>query len=158
MADAMRDWLAGWMPSDKSESPIEAMFYGAWQLLAPHIGVEREPVLRVKQQATIGHYRADFEFDIACVSGGRKSLIVELDGHDFHERTKEQAAKDKARDRWMTGHGYAVMRFTGSEVWANPFAAAKEVSDRLHMIRYGMSRRESLASAAFASMRKMLES
>ena len=28
-----------------------------------------------------------------------KQMIVECDGHDFHERTKEQASRDKERDR-----------------------------------------------------------
>ena len=156
MADAMREWLANWMPSDKSESPIEALFHGAWQLLAQRILAEGEPVLRVKQQSHIGDYRVDFEFDIACVDGGRKSVIVELDGHAFHERTKEQATRDKARDRWLSQRGYIVLRFTGSEVWANPFAVVSEVSDRLHMVRYGKSRREALAEAGFAAMRKLL--
>jgi very-short-patch-repair endonuclease len=82
--------------------------------------------------------------------------VVELDGHAFHERTKEQAAKDKARDRWMTGAGYAVVRFTGSEVWANPFAVASEVADRVHQLRYGKSRKDALAEAGFAAIRALL--
>lgn len=47
----------------------------------------------------------------------RFMLAVELDGHDFHERTKEQAQRDKARDRALAAAGYRVLRFTGSEVW-----------------------------------------
>ena len=44
------------------------------------------------------------------------SIVVELDGHDFHEKTKEQAQKDKDRDRSLTRAGYKIMRFTGSEI------------------------------------------
>ena len=43
-------------------------------------------------------------------------LIVEVDGHDFHEHTKEQAEHDKSRDRAFTNFGYQVLRFTGREI------------------------------------------
>lgn len=58
---------------------------------------------------------------------GRRKLIVECDGHDFHERTKEQAAKDRARDRWAQSNGYEVFRFTGSELWRDPLGCADQV-------------------------------
>lgn len=57
----------------------------------------------------------------------RKRLIVECDGHDFHEKTKEQAARDKRRDRTLQALGYKVFRFTGSEVYKDAIACAKEV-------------------------------
>jgi hypothetical protein len=44
-------------------------------------------------------------------------LVIELDGHDYHERTKEQAKRDRSRDRAFTKSGYQVLRFTGSEVY-----------------------------------------
>jgi hypothetical protein len=58
-----------------------------------------------------------------------RQLIVECDGHDFHERTKEQAARDRARDRQAQIDGYTIMRFTGSEIWRDPWACAKQVMD-----------------------------
>lgn len=60
-------------------------------------------------------YRIDFAF-----FAGFGKLVVELDGHDFHERTKEQAQRDKSRDRAMTFDGWTVLRFTGSEVFRDP--------------------------------------
>jgi very-short-patch-repair endonuclease len=53
--------------------------------------------------------------------------VVEVDGHDYHERTREQAEHDRSRDRLMTAQGTAVLRFTGSEVWRNSRACAEEV-------------------------------
>jgi hypothetical protein len=53
-------------------------------------------------------------------------LIIECDGHDFHEKTKEQAQRDKSRDRALTALGHRVIRFTGSEIFRN---AKKCVSD-----------------------------
>ena len=70
-----------------------------------------------------GHaYRIDFAF----VSDEAK-IAVELDGHDFHERTKEQAARDKARDRALTTAGWRVVRFAGSEVYADAAKCLAEV-------------------------------
>lgn len=56
-------------------------------------------------------------------------LVVECDGHDFHERTSEQAARDKSRDRVLLNFGYPVMRFTGSEIVAGPLKCAAQVMD-----------------------------
>lgn len=56
-----------------------------------------------------------------------RKLIIECDGHDYHERTKEQAAKDRSRDRSVTGFGCEIFRFTGSELWRNPLGCADQV-------------------------------
>ena len=58
---------------------------------------------------------------ITPVTGTRKyqkKLVIEADGHDFHE-TKESAAKDNVRDRDMRELGIEVFRFTGSEIYKN---------------------------------------
>lgn len=44
-------------------------------------------------------------------------LAVEVDGHDYHERTKEQASRDRRRDRDLQSIGVPTMRFTASEVY-----------------------------------------
>lgn len=54
-------------------------------------------------------------------------LIIECDGHEFHEKTKEQARNDKRRDRSMIIDGFKILRFTGSEIWENPIAVAEEI-------------------------------
>lgn len=56
-----------------------------------------------------------------------KYLVVECDGHNFHEKTKQQAQKDKERDRNLQIAGYPVLRFTGSEIWKNPMKCAEEI-------------------------------
>lgn len=55
------------------------------------------------------------------------TIIIECDGHDYHERTKEQAARDKARDRELQQTGNPVLRFTGSEIYRDSYACAKQV-------------------------------
>lgn len=88
----------------------------------------------VYQQVTIGNYRVDFLILDATLPreiGPHRWMIVECDGHDFHERTKEQARHDKKRDRFFQSMGYKVLRFTGSEIWADPEDCADEIVDEL---------------------------
>lgn len=73
-------------------------------------------------------YRVDF-YITAIYKGKEKNVVVECDGHNFHEKTKEQAAKDKQRDRYLARAGYIVIRFTGSEIWSNPDKCACEIID-----------------------------
>ena len=79
-------------------------------------GPHHNEALWVQPTVTInGHeYRPDF----AIIYFDEK-LAIELDGHDFHEKTKEQARRDKARGRDFVDDGWAVIRFTGSEVFAD---------------------------------------
>jgi very-short-patch-repair endonuclease len=81
------------------------------------------------QQIQVGAYRLDF-----CIASPSLEhfdtvahlLAVECDGHDFHERTKQQAARDKSRDRALLDHGIATIRFTGSEIWRDALKCANE--------------------------------
>lgn len=83
----------------------------------------------VENQVVINNYRTDFyiESNLTDCSAETFKLIVECDGHDFHEKTKEQVAKDKKRERDLINEGYTILRFSGSEIYKNPFTCAREV-------------------------------
>lgn len=90
--------------------------------------------LFIEPQAQIGNYRVDFlilaiDWRLYPKPQVWRKLVVECDGHDFHERTKEQAAKDRSRDRDLILKGFDVFRFTGSELWRDPWKAAQQVFD-----------------------------
>jgi very-short-patch-repair endonuclease len=78
-------------------------------------------------QVVIDPYRVDFLVLHECGLKGIGGIVVECDGHAFHERTKEQAARDKSRDRDLQERGYRVFRFTGSEIFANMYDCAHSV-------------------------------
>lgn len=61
-------------------------------------------------------------------------IAVELDGHDFHERTRAQSERDKSRDRALQRAGWLALRFTGSEVHRN----VKGCWDELDELVYGI--------------------
>lgn len=96
--------------------------------------LDQQSIIILRPQAVIGDYRVDFLIHAAALAqdgniGRWRRLVVECDGHDFHERTKEQAAKDRSRDRWLTSNDYDVFRFTGSELWRDPMGCAEQVTD-----------------------------
>jgi very-short-patch-repair endonuclease len=101
--------------------------------------------LSIQPQEDVGQYRVDFLLTLTYAirdssspnilpSGKKlpgfrnreKQMIVECDGHDFHDRTKEQARKDRSRDRALQSLGYKVFRYTGSEIWSDVFKCAHE--------------------------------
>lgn len=85
-------------------------------------------------QYPVAGYRADFL--VAVTFGGPALLlVVECDGHDFHEKTRRQAQHDKARDRDFLLAGFRTVRFTGSEINKHRFECAEEVLHHIGMIQ-----------------------
>lgn len=89
-----------------------------------------------QKQVDVAGWRADFVFNVYSTwdraegearKPGWDRLIVECDGHDFHERTKEQATRDRERDRAAQMAGMEIFRFTGSELWRDPLGSANQV-------------------------------
>jgi len=128
---------------EKAESPIEQMMAAALiykgTLEFDKISTD-DPELRkrtvdkeliIRPQYEIGPYRVDFfitskYFNRTTYETCRRFVILECDGHDFHEKTKKQAANDKKRDRYLSGHG-RVIHFTGSEIFSDAVACAEEI-------------------------------
>lgn len=80
-------------------------------------------------QPDFGEYRTDFALTSIHPEDHHSIpwlVIVEVDGHDYHERTKEQAARDKRRDRFFSTRGATVLRYTGSEIYRNADRCANE--------------------------------
>lgn len=123
----------------------------AWLEVVPNIEVlatRQEEMKKEKKaklnllcvpQAQIGDRRVDFLFVSFVPSYPLdtenwtepvwRKLVIECDGHDFHERTKEQASRDKSRDRSFVLEGYDCFRFTGSEIWKDPLGCADQITE-----------------------------
>lgn len=123
------------------KSPIEDLFYIAFcaqveaefQVLNPQYvgdgngGVKDGEGVYIKPQYKIGNYRADFLiYQNGLLEHPSAPVIVELDGHDFHDKDKHQRAYEKARDRFLVRRGFKVLHFTGSEVVEDPYKVAFE--------------------------------
>ena len=60
-------------------------------------------------------------------------VAIELDGHDFHERTKEQVALRNERDRSAPqADGWTVLHFSGSELVRDPLKCVQSVLTLCH--------------------------
>ena len=128
------DCSRGNMPKDRS--PIESMLAIAlfYCFQSGYMGAT------VQSNAKVGPYYPDF-----LITTPYMHLIVECDGHDYHERTKDQAIHDKKRDRFFTLGGYKILRFTGSEINKDPWACAEQVSELVEKVTHEARKREANA-------------
>lgn len=123
-------------------SPVEELFLAELIRVAPSVTVfdpiedtqihvthdESEPDwLLVTPQFPVGKFKVDFLIQNRRGKTLTGQVAVEIDGHNFHEKTKEQVAKDKARERAIVATGISVLRFSGSEVFRNPAACVHEI-------------------------------
>lgn len=63
-------------------------------------------------------------------------FAIEIDGHEWHEKTKEQAAADKQRERVLLKHNIIPIRFTGSEVYHSAVNCIKEILEIIASFEY----------------------
>lgn len=125
-------------------SPIEQLFVAAIHVMAK---ANFEPInpnpsraadghqfsshgIHVEPQFSIDRYRVDFRIERFGNYGHSTGVVlVELDGHEFHDKDKKQRSYEKARDRYLAKSGFVVLHFTGSDVVADPYKVAHEALD-----------------------------
>ena len=88
------------------------------------------------EQFKTSPYRLDFAVFVGKKRGGFSKIAIECDGHDYRDKTKEQARRDRQRDRHLLINDWKVLRFTGSEVWFNPKDCAEEIAEFIDKERY----------------------
>jgi len=115
-------------------SPIEHIFIMEWEFIGLEKRFKIELIPQKRVETDIGTYYLDFLILPKDKRIPKFKIAIELDGHDFHEKTKEQVAKDKKRERQIISKGYTVLRFTGSEIYNNPRACINEISDYIENI------------------------
>jgi len=85
-----------------------------------HLRARRLAGYRFKRQVPIG----PFIVDLACYES---RLVIEVDGGQHAERSKE----DAARTAWLEDHGFRVLRFWNNEVMENLDAVLPEILSAL---------------------------
>lgn len=85
-------------------------------------GIEPPVPMDIEAQAQLlNGYRVDFLLRVAD-----RRVVVECDGHEFHERTASQAERDRSRDRAFVAAQIACLRFTGRELNRDADRCARE--------------------------------
>lgn len=112
------------------KSPIEAIFITAFELYIKFYNKEQILLLPQKEiYIENKKYIVDFEFEsdeYVNQFNTDKKIIIECDGHQFHQKTKEQVTKDNEREYNLKMAGYQVLRFSGSQIYNEPFKCAED--------------------------------
>jgi very-short-patch-repair endonuclease len=107
-------------------SPLEVAFAMAWDMY--RVSANRRGTcgadFRLEPQYEVLDYRVDFR--IVCASHVSLApqfpkFAIELDGHEFHEKTRDQVARRNERDRALLLAGWRVIRFSGSEFYRKSY-------------------------------------
>ena len=111
-------------------SPIEQIFITAFDLYIKLLNKDYI-LLFAQRPIEIGDkkYIADFCFETDEYVNRfdtNKKIIIECDGHDFHQKTKEQVKHDNEREYDLKMAGYEVIRFSGSQIYNEPFKCAED--------------------------------
>jgi len=125
-------WI--WNECTKIKSPIEQLFLIGLSISSEVNNIPYSVVssfgesgfdncLQIAKQWRAGKYYVDFALRR---NNSGKTVCVELDGHQFHDRDEKQRRYEKIRDRFLTAEGYRVLHFTGAEIARDPCAAAIE--------------------------------
>lgn len=138
--DYQEEWL--WNASDLLRekpgvpslgSPLEAIF-AVWFYA---VECRRSQYMLLRQyevEANGSRYR--FDFVVAEMPQTLAFLLsdavplkvaVELDGHAFHEKTKDQVTYRNKRDRDLQAAGYVVLHFSYDEMTKRPVECVQEV-------------------------------
>ena len=130
------------------KSPVEQLFFIEWYWRC-FIANERDDLnfllIPQFQNESTGKYRIDFKLDFigylleyqpdrfsenAIISTIEPKIGIEIDGHIWHEKTKEQVQYHKERERFLISKKWIIYRFTGSEVYKNPEKCLDEVYEK----------------------------
>ena len=119
------------------ESPLEAAFAAAWDMYT--ISACGCAPFYLVPQVRVDCYRIDFVVKVMTMVGfpnpyGTRfpKLAIELDGHEFHEKTREQVAYQNERARYLIGVGWKVLRYSGSEFYRDPFKCVSDAHHHAH--------------------------
>lgn len=86
-------------------------------------------LMLASEKRTISGYKPDFIITSLTDECFGEFFTVEIDGYEWHEKTKEQAANDRKKDRAYLKNNYTPIRFLGTEVYHDPLYCVKETLD-----------------------------
>lgn len=156
---AVADCVLEWIKENSTWIDVEPLF--TFECMVDEYGITSAPEqlfacvwchtfghhrVLLQPQKQVGRYRIDFalsplEHFLSCpdfpdetikrISEKLPTYAIEIDGFEWHDKTPEQAERDKKRERYIQSQGYTVLRFAAREVLRDPVVAAREVSQRI---------------------------
>ena len=118
---------------------VEKIVNGSYNYLLNDILLDHSQVYFILPQYQIDNFRVDFllmvlykDQDNIIVS---PKLVLECDGFEFHDKTADLINKDKLRDEYLINKGFSVLRFSGKQLYHNPFECALYTENLLKKLK-----------------------
>lgn len=89
------------------------------------VAIEKQKELNVNGKK----YRVDFLITVIYKNQEEKKYVIECDGYEFHQKTKQQVENDNKRQRNLQKEGYEIIRFSGTEIYHKPYQCAIEIKN-----------------------------
>jgi hypothetical protein len=136
-AELYRDSIDGWVGSaamaSEVESPIEAVLL-VWFYALQRVNHWDDYELDTQREVNLSGVVRRLDFSLRWMPAGEDilprasaakvnsdlNIAIEVDGHDFHERTREQVINRNNRDLQLQAAGWQVFHFSGSQVHNDP--------------------------------------
>lgn len=133
-AESFMTTVEGFLAFPEVESPLEAVFL-TWFLAAQtsHDIDPDQDFIKLHQQYEVVIHGERFRLDFAILVNNDHVIerakrfglnppkfAIEVDGHTFHEKTKDQVARRNSRDRLLQSEGWIVLHYSWSEVIEDP--------------------------------------
>jgi very-short-patch-repair endonuclease len=100
----------------RDDSPIE-------QIMERELLYEKIPQVR-----KLKFGKCELDFAIEC---NNWHLDIECDGYEYHYKDYKQVRRDQARDKFLTSHGWFVLRFPGTQIEKDVASCVKRIKELL---------------------------
>lgn len=124
-------WYLSNINFDECESESEKIFCVAFELFNFTTHPDNyDACYKLHKQYRIGKYRADFAIvanENYGFQGSNYKVVIECDGHEYHNKTADQVLRDRDRDVEMRFKGYEIFHFSGTQIFDTPTRCAANV-------------------------------
>lgn len=110
------------------KSPIEQILYFAYEIYhADHntCDVSLEPQHPIVAESGKTYYPDFILYNYNI--GMYLPILIECDGHEYHQKTKAQVKRDNERDYDLKMAGYEVLHFSGSQIYNDPMKCTEDI-------------------------------
>jgi very-short-patch-repair endonuclease len=129
--------------ADLCDSPIERLLLAPLMFiqpkcLHPHSDWPLDPSKEHKLHAQhmVAGYRIDFAYIVTPYRETPIRIAIECDGHDFHS-SRDQRGRDADQGRALLAAGWHLVRFTGSQIHADPEECVQQIADVVDQLWFG---------------------
>lgn len=146
------------------DSALEAAYWAWWLAIREMDQMFSGTTLRMERHVEVVLDEKRYVLDLVLRHDGKASrlgdpksaayvashwplIAIELDGHTFHEKTREQVTNRNQRDRALQQAGWRVFHYSFDEFVKSPERCAWEPIDFAHGVAWSL-RREFLAMKA----------